>query len=140
MGVNLVLAIRALPTAIDSVKRIFNIASETKNVELQEEILALRKQVLEMESGLLEAKAEITDLKEKNNKLVEQLKGREGGVIYNPKPRITNGLYAFGIEFGLFCTGCYDSKKEKIRVTPTTKATEDLGKYQCPVCKTGYKG
>jgi regulator of replication initiation timing len=144
MTTDITTAIRGVSSGIDAVKKLADLAIKTQNIELREGILNLREQLLEAKDALLDAKEQVSDYKEENatlkaenTKLKQELEKGQGK---EPHVYVMNGLYYTQDNDGPFCTGCYDSKKQTIRVVDSPSAVHGIGKYMCPVCKITYRG
>lgn len=80
-----------------------------------------------------ELKQQIATLKEQNLKQAEQLANRQAA-----KPKLSDSCYAFDEEEGLFCTNCWDTKEQKVRVTALPRDFRAFGKWRCPSCTAKY--
>jgi regulator of replication initiation timing len=144
MATDITTAIRGVTSGIDAVKKLADLAVKTQNIELREGILNLREQLLEAKDALLDAKEQVSSykqenaaLKAENAKLKQELeKGQEKEFHLS----IKNGLYYTEDDDGPFCTACYDSKKQTIRVIELPPVMQTLGKYRCPICDATYGG
>jgi regulator of replication initiation timing len=145
MTTDITTAIRGVSSGIDAVKKLADLAVKTQNIELREGILNLREQLLEAKDALLDAKEQVSSykqenatLKAENTKLKEELEnGQEKELEFSATDSLYHDKNDYG---GLFCTACYDSKKQKNRVIENSRAMQRLGKYKCPVCNALYNG
>jgi Predicted nucleotide-binding protein containing TIR-like domain len=51
---------------------------------------------------------------------------------------VKDGVYFKQDGDGPFCTGCYDSKKELIRISALSRDFHSIARWRCPVCKASY--
>lgn len=133
MAINLGEMTRTVSTGIDAIKKLTDLALQTKNVELQEGLIGLREQLITIKESLLEAREENLSLKEENGLLKEKIQALENGP--SEKLVVKNGMYYGRNDDGPFCTGCYDSKQQTIRLTDVTDTLLPLGTHKCPICK-----
>jgi predicted nucleic acid-binding Zn-ribbon protein len=75
---------------------------------------------------LADAKNEIETLKQKFSQASPQA------------PELDDDAYIFGDSSRHYCTGCYDTKREKILLKSLTGIWTDFGKWQCPVCEKTF--
>jgi len=115
MGSDITTAARGISASIDAVKKLAELAIKSRNVELQEGILAVKEQLLEAKEALLNSREDILVLKEENRELKDRIteleKQSEEKLVVRD-----DGYYAQNGE-GPFCTRCYlvqDKKLEKI--------------------------
>lgn len=137
MASDLTTAVRGVSAGIDAVKKLTDLALKTQNIELQETTLQLREQLLSVKETLLDTREEATALREENSQLKEKIRQLEVGL---PKEEMSlkEGLYYKDNGDGPFCTACYDSKKQAIRVADMPSAMQVLGTHKCPVCSATY--
>jgi hypothetical protein len=92
--------------------------------DLSNELVDAKLAAANLKSELADCKSELTDLKEKSAQ------------TQSAKPEHFDGGYQFAEEDGLFCTGCFDSKRQKMRLASSKQHFDDaFGKWNCPVCK-----
>jgi hypothetical protein len=75
----------------------------------------------------------VNELLEEISRLAEQAAKAAPAAEPCGKPRIKWGCYEFAGEEGLFCTACYDTKRQKVL---TTRANSRF--RMCPVCKAVF--
>lgn len=116
--------ISTISNSISLVKRLREISKNIEEVEFKN-LLA------DLASELADVKLEAADLKEKLSTLQDEVR-----VIKATTPDkdempigIMWGCYQFKDDDGLYCTGCWDSQRKKIR---TNRATSRF--RTCPVC------
>ena len=117
--------ISSISNSIGLVKRLREIS---KNIDEAE----FKNLLADLSGELADFKLEVADLKEKLATLQEENRMLKLTVpSVEEKPIGTKfGCYQFENDDGLYCTGCWDSQRKKIR---TNRATS---KYRlCPVCK-----
>ena len=116
--------VSAVSSSIALVKRLREIS---KNIEEAE----FKNLLADLAGELADVKLEVADLKEKIALLQEENRVlKEVAPEKEQKPISTKwGCYQFEGEDGLFCTGCWDSKRKKIRTNRETPRFRT-----CPVC------
>lgn len=110
--------------AIALVSKLRDIAKKIDQAEMRNLLADLSNELADAKMAVAELKEQVVALSEENRLLKEiQLGEREKPV------QVKWGCYKFEGDEGLFCTACYDTKGQKIRVVRI------LGHYHCPVCK-----
>jgi hypothetical protein len=116
--------VTAIDQAITLARRLRDISKNVAEVEFKN-VLA------DLSNELADAKLEIVALKEQVAATNEELRlARIPSSTGAEKPTIKWGAYEFPGEDGLFCTACYDTKRQKIHTTRLNSQYR-----QCPVCK-----
>jgi len=112
--------------AIALVSKLRDIAKKIDQAEMHNLLADLSNELADAKMAMVELKEQIVTLSEENRLLKEiRLDEREKPI------GVKWGCYRFEGEEGLFCTACYDTKGQKIRVSRIA-----AGRYrQCPVCK-----
>jgi hypothetical protein len=132
-------AISAGKAAIDGVKSLAQYADEVKDVSKRGEFMRI---IGELSLELAETQIRLSGHIRENDELKEQIVTlqKKVEILENPDSTLTciDGLYYTTEGDGPFCTGCYDSKRKKIRLSEMTRAMQALGKYECPICKSKY--
>jgi len=134
-------ALTAGKNAVDGLRLLANYAEEVKDIQKRGEFMRI---VGELSLELAETQIKLADkfrenegLKERVNKLQKELEDLKNLEI---KLVIENGMYYTTEGDGPFCTACYDSNQQRIRVALTPPPMAQLGRYKCPVCKTYFNG
>ncbi len=122
--------ITGITTAITMVKSLKDFDKKFKDAEYKNIIADLTIE-------LAEIKIKVSDLMEENNELrntIKEIKNKE-----KTKLIFKSGYYFNFNDEGPYCPGCYDLKKQVIRLTEQPKMMHNFGKYRCPVCKSVFK-
>ncbi len=110
--------------AIALVSKLRDIAKKIDQAEMHNLLADLSNELADAKMAMAELKEQVVTISEENRLLKEiQLGEREKPV------QVKYGCYMFEGAEGLFCTACYDTKGQKIRVARIA------GHYHCPVCK-----
>ena len=116
--------ISAIDHAITLARRLREISKNVAEAEFKN-VLA------DLSNGLADARLEIAALKEQlaaRSEEVRLLKAATSAPV--EKPVVKWGCYQFDGDDGLYCTACFDTKRQKNRVTRLNTQFR-----QCPVCK-----
>jgi uncharacterized coiled-coil protein SlyX len=123
-----------LSAAIALAKRLREISS---NIEAAE----FKNVLADLTSELADAKLEAASIKEKlaalmeENQILQQQMETARTAEGSPPSGLKWGLYQWNGDQGLFCTACWDARKQKSRVTRVNKAGV---MWMCPVCKATF--
>lgn len=118
----------ALNASIDLAKRLKEISKNIENAEF-------KNLVADLYNELGDAKMAMAELKEKNAELMEENQALKTAKPENKQiPKVAgDGIYEFDDEEGYFCSGCFDSRGQKARLSLFFGHV-----YQCTQCKTTY--
>jgi hypothetical protein len=117
--------ITGLTSAIDIVKRLNLLNEKIKNADIKILIANLNIELANAKNNISELIIENQELK---NEIIE-LKNTK-----IEKLQFKDGAYYDSVGDGPFCSGCYDSKKSKIRLIDNDPNFKFTGNYLCPVC------
>ncbi|HEY9885463.1 MAG TPA: hypothetical protein V6C98_17800 [Thermosynechococcaceae cyanobacterium] len=132
-------AITAGKAAVDGLKLLATYADEVRDIHKRGEFMRI---VGELSIELAETQIKLAEKFRENESLREQVKmlQKENESLKNPIEKLVfkHGLYYTSEDDGPYCTGCYDSKGQRIRVAEMPSVMRTLGKYKCPVCGSVY--
>jgi hypothetical protein len=132
-------AISATKAAIDGVRSLHQYADEVKDVSKRGEFMRI---IGELSLELAETQIKLSGHIRENDELKEQIitLQKKVEILNNPDLTLTikDGVYYSSDNDGPFCTGCYDSKKQKIRLSELPSVMRVIGKYKCPICDVKY--
>ena len=129
-------AVAAGKAAIDGLKLLTQYVNDIKDVQKRGELMRiigqLNLELAETQTRFAEQILEANTLKDKVRFLEKRIEDLE-----NPAFKVTarDGTYYKETGDGPFCTTCYDTKKQLVRLTNFPQEMKELGKYQCPSCK-----
>ncbi|MBP0019102.1 MAG: hypothetical protein J7647_16320 [Cyanobacteria bacterium SBLK] len=130
-------AIRSISGALDLSKRLVEVTQKGENVEVVNMAIDIKVELAEAKSILANLTIENAELKLENFELrqkLQELENQQSETLI-----FKDGLYYTESEDVPFCVGCYDNNKKVIRVNPMSPMMAQIGKYECPVCKTVYQ-
>ena len=125
-----------LPAIQQSIEIVGKLRALSKKVADAEFKMLLADLSSELADAKLEAanlKSEIAALKTENQALREVVERRQSA-----SPILADNVYHFEGEQGNFCTACYDTKGQKVRVTALKGHFADLATWLCPSCNATY--
>lgn len=131
-------AITAGKAVIDWIKALNQYADEVKDTQKRGELMRI---IGELNIKFAELQISFSELLQEKHHLKEEVNAlkKEIDRLKSPtsKPIIRDGLYYMGDD-GPFCTGCYDSKKDPIRLIKLPSSTSTIKRYKCPICDNPY--
>ncbi|SFP38938.1 hypothetical protein SAMN05216229_10295 [Geopseudomonas sagittaria] len=122
--------ISAIQASIESAKKLRELSKKLQDAEFSMALADLNNSLADAKLEAAGLKEQLAAQKELNLQLSEKLAQRETG-----KPVCEDGSYVFEGESGNFCTGCWDAKGMKIRLTEEKGAFRAFGKWSCPSCQ-----
>jgi hypothetical protein len=125
-------ALVAITAAIELVKTLKD--AKLSDAKVKDQMAELYLKLADLKMDMANLINENLDLKRKLTEALEKNNQKED-VFFDGKFYYKKN--ANGNE-GPFCTGCYDNKKQLVRVTPLPSDFADLASHTCPVCKATY--
>ena len=122
--------IAAVTGAIGLTKQLLELTTVAKDAKAKLVIADLQIQLAEL-------KTKLAELIDENAQLKQEIKKATSIVA---EVTLKDGLYYKADGDGPFCTACYDSKKQLIRVTELASVFQQIGRWRCNVCTAKYGG
>ncbi len=124
----------AIQNAISIVQKLRTVAKKIEHAELNTLLADLSNELADARMEAAELKTKLAEaLSEK-----EELRGRLD-TRSSATPVLDGKVYRFEGEEGRFCTGCFDGRQKKSRVTKLPKGfRSSIGTWECPICKATY--
>lgn len=125
--------VTAIQTAIEIVGKLRDLSKKVGDADF-------KMLLADLSGELADAKLEVADLKMELAKAKEQLQQKTEILERNAteKPTLCEGAYQFPGDIGFFCTACYDTKKQRVRVSALSEPFTTFGKWKCPSCKAVF--
>jgi len=122
--------VMAIQTAIEIVGKLRALSKKVEDAEF-------KMLLADLSGELADAKLEVANLKMELAKAREQLQQKSELLErkVTEKPTLCEGAYQFPDDPGFFCTACYDTKKQRVRVRALSGPFTSFGKWECPSCK-----
>jgi hypothetical protein len=121
--------VAAIQSAIEIVGKLRALSKTVENADF-------KMLLADLSGDLADAKLEVANLKislaqclDENQSLKNKLTTKS-----STKPTPEDGAYSFEDEDGLFCTACFDTKNQKVRVSELSPSFRVFGKWKCPSC------
>jgi hypothetical protein len=125
--------VTSLSTAIEIAKQLRALNKKVDETQfkmlladLTSELGDAKLEAANLKIALAESKDEIETLRQKFSQALSQ------------GPELDDDAYIFGDNSRHYCTGCYDTKREKILLKSLTGIWADFGKWECPVCEKTF--
>lgn len=125
--------VTAIQTAIAIVGKLRSLSKKVEDAEFKMLLADLSGELADAKLEVANLKMELAKVKELLQQKSEILERKE-----IEKPTLCEGAYQFPDVPGFFCTACYDTKKQRVRVTALTGPFSGLGKWQCPSCQAVF--
>lgn len=123
--------IPAIQAALQATQKLRELAKKVGDSDIRMAIADLSENLADAKIQAAELKGQVAELMEENRVLREKLEARSSEV-----PKYEDSVYVFDGDDGKYCTGCWDTKQQKVRVTSIGATFRSLGiKYRCPSCK-----
>jgi len=121
--------ITSINNAITLAQRLREISKNIEDAEFKNVLADLSLEIADTKLSLAQVTEENAQLKSELTKLKHSRGETESELIYK------DFAYYSESEDGPFCSGCYDTKKQKIRLTAETGHFKTFGSHKCPICK-----
>ncbi len=120
----------AIQSAIEIVGRLRALSRKIEDAEF-------KMLLADLSGDLADAKLEVANLKFELAEAKQQLLDSESKAKLREAevPSIVDGAYSFKGGQGPYCTACFDTKSQKVRLTTLPPTFQDFGKWQCPACQ-----
>lgn len=122
--------VSVIQSAIEIVGRLRALSKKIEDAEFKMLLADLSGELADAKLEVANLKIELAKLKEQHQEQASALARRD-----NEKPILCEGAYQFEGDTGFFCTACYDTRQQKVRVTALPRSFKRLGKWQCPSCQ-----
>jgi len=126
-----------MPDVITTVTAAINLTKQLLGLAVVAKDANAKLVIADLQVQLAELKTRLAELIDENNQLKQEIRrsaATETAVV------LKEGLYYTPDGDGPFCTACYDSKKQMIRVSEMGAAFHDIARWRCNVCKATYGG
>ena len=123
--------IAGIQNALAIVGKLRELGKTVEDAEFKMMLADLSNELADEKLEAANLKMEIARLSTENQSLTDRLNTKE-----TVRPVFADGGYRFPGDDGLYCTGCFDSRGEKIRLGQSPIAFQSHGHWRCPVCKT----
>ena len=120
-------ALGTFSTILAGVKTISDIATTITNAGLRQE---LNSKIADLQGAIIATRQQIMEMQDRYEAVVAENKRLKAATAPAETPTVMWGCYQFEGDEGLYCTACYDTKRQKsltTRIDPTFR--------YCPVCK-----
>ncbi len=120
-----------LSTAITVTRRLKEVGENIKDAEFKN-LLA------DLSLELADAKLQLADILEENATLKKELQ-----IIKSQSEEISDFILKDSMYYkengdGPFCTGCYDTKRQPVRLAKQKSPFNTFGEFKCPACDEFY--
>lgn len=122
--------VAAIQSAIEIVGRLRALSKKIEDAEFKMLLADLSGELADAKLEVASLKIELAQMKERHQEQASVLARRD-----TEKPTLCEGAYQFKDDTGFFCTACFDTRQQRVRVTALPSAFSDMGKWQCPSCQ-----
>ena len=120
--------ITSINNAITLAQRLREISKNIEDAEFKNVLADLSLEMADTKLALAQVTEENAELKSELIKLKHSRGESSSDLIFKTFAYYTES------DDGPFCSGCYDTKKQKIRLTPVRGDFASFGKFKCPSC------
>ncbi|KDC50603.1 hypothetical protein [Pseudoalteromonas fuliginea] len=121
--------ITSINNAITLAQRLREISKNIEDAEFKNVLADLSIEMSDTKLALAQVTEENAELKSELTKLKHSRGESQSDLIFKEFAYYTDS------DDGPFCSGCYDSKKQKIRLSPVTGHFATFGRFKCPSCE-----
>ena len=121
--------ITSINNAITLAQRLREISKNIEDAEFKNVLADLGLEIADTKLALAQVTEENAQLKSELTKLKHSRGESSSDLIFK------DFAYYSDSDEGPFCSGCYDTQKQKIRLGPVSNDFTVFGKFKCPSCK-----
>lgn len=123
-------AIAAIQAAMEATQKLRQLNKKINDVEMKMLLADLNDNLADAKLEMVELKNQLSTALLKNQELQSQVDMKQGG-----QPSYSDSAYVFEGDDGKYCTACWDTKTQKVRLAELGSQFRFAGKYRCPSCK-----
>ena len=120
--------ITSINNAITLAQRLREISKNIEDAEFKSLLADLSLEMADTKLALAQVTDENAELRSKLTKLKHSRGESQSELIFK------DFAYYSESDDGPFCSGCYDTQKQKIRLSPVTGHFTTFGRFKCPSC------
>jgi hypothetical protein len=124
-----------LSNAIEIAKKLRELSKKIEEADFRMLLADLTDQLGDAKLQAANLKIELAEALGKISELE-----RRAAQVASAEPKVHDGAYVFGDTTRHYCTGCYDTRGQKILLNELKGAWAHFGKWQCPACDKTYGG
>lgn len=122
--------IATLQNAIEIAGKLRMLSKRVEDADFSMLIADLTNELADAKLEAANIKGELADARTKLLDLEQRIATKIAS-----KPKFEDGAYLFEGESGSFCTACFDTKSQRVRLSKLQPPFDDLGRWECPACK-----
>lgn len=122
--------IAAIQSAIEIVGKLRALSKKVEDAEFKMLLADLSNELADAKLEVAKLKTHVAALQEENQGLTARMNQRESA-----KPAVVDGAYTFPDDQGHFCTACFDTRQQRVRLSRLASPFDRFGKWQCPACQ-----
>jgi regulator of replication initiation timing len=120
--------ITSINNGITLVQRLREISKNIEDAEFKNVLADLSLEMSDTKLALAQVTEENAKLKSELTKLKHSQGDSQTNLVFKEFAYYTDS------DDGPFCSGCYDTKKQRIRLSPVTGMFTEFGRFVCPSC------
>jgi hypothetical protein len=120
--------ITSINNAITLAQRLREISKNIEDAEFKNVLADLSLEMADTKLALAQVTEENAQLKSELTKLKHSRGESQSDLVFK------KFAYYSESDDGPFCSGCYDTQKQKIRLSPVTGHFTTFGRFKCPSC------
>lgn len=124
-----------LSNAIEIAKKLRELSKKIEEADFRMLLAGLTDQLGDAKLQAANLKIELAEALGKISELE-----RRAVQVASAEPQVHDGAYVFGDITRHYCTGCYDTRGQKILLNELKGTWAHFGKWQCPACDKTYSG
>ena len=121
--------VQAIQSAIEITGKLRNLSKKIEDSEFKMLLAELLGELADAKVKVAQLQGDLAKLIEENQSLTSRLNAKS-----YLKPVLKDGAYAFEGDDGSFCTACFDTKQQRVRLSKLAPPFDDAGRWECPSC------
>ncbi|NAW60475.1 hypothetical protein CAG58_00640 [Vibrio sp. V31_P5A7T61] len=126
---------------LSSIGQAISLAKRLREISKNIEDAEFKNLLADLNLELADTKLALADVIEQNSQLkleVNELKNSQGSNLSQLEFR--EFAYYGANDDGPFCSACYETKNQQVRLSKVTGTFSTFGRHKCPSCKQYYGG
>lgn len=125
--------VASISSAVDIAKKLRELGKKVSEADFKMMLAELTDALADAKLEAANLKLQLAEAQEKIRSQANEMQRRQAA-----DPELHDHAYVFGDHSRHYCTGCFDSRAEKVLLRELTGPWANFGKWECPVCEKTF--